>query len=98
MNVEEYLSQNKKAIAQQCEAIADSGSKAIITAKKNGETYVHKVTSVEEFTDTIPDDEFFKTMRDGIANAVKHRVIPIVVFEEQKAQIIDFPEYFKLKK
>ena len=98
MNVEEYLKQNQEAIAQQCEKITNSGSKAIITAKKNDQTYVHKVSTVEEFTDSIPDNQFFKSMRDGINNAVSHRVIPIVVFEGQQAKIISLPEYFELKK
>ena len=98
MNVEEYLSQNQEAIAQQCQTIIDRGSKAIITAKKSDETYIHQVSTVKEFTETIPDNKFFKAMRDGIKTAVSHRVIPIVVFEEQKAQIISLPEYFEFKK
>jgi hypothetical protein len=95
MNAEEYLSQNRKAIATQCQSIADSGSRAIITAKKDGETYVHQVSTVEEFSKTIPDDKFFKPMRDGINNAVLNKVIPIIIFEDQKARIISFPEYFE---
>lgn len=95
MNAEEYLSQNRAAIAKQCQSIADSGSKAIITAKKDGETYVHQVSTVEEFSKTIPDDKFFKPMRDGINNAVLNKVIPIVIFEDQKARIISLPEYFE---
>jgi hypothetical protein len=95
MNAEEYLSQNRKAIAKQCQSIADRGSRAIITAKKDGETYVHQVSTVEEFSKTIPDDKFFKPMRDGINNAVLNKVIPIVIFEEQKARIISLPEYFE---
>ncbi|VEP11751.1 hypothetical protein H1P_1180012 [Hyella patelloides LEGE 07179] len=94
MNAEEYLSQNKAEIAKQCQTIADSGSKAIITAKKSGETYVYKVSTVEEFSNTIPDDKFFKPMRDGINNAVLNKVIPIVIFEEQKVRIISLPEHF----
>ena len=97
MNAEEYLSQNKLAIAEQCQTIIDSGSKAIITAKQSGKTYVHKVSTVEEFSKTIPDDKFFKPMRDGINNAVLNKVIPIIIFEEQKARIISLPEYFKLE-
>ena len=95
MNAEEYLSQNQVAIAKECQTIIDSGFKAIITAKKSGETYVHKVSTVEEFSNTIPDDEFFKPMRDGINNAVLNKVIPIVIFEDQKARIISLPEHFE---
>lgn len=95
MKAEEYLSHNKEAIAQECQTIADSGSRAIITAKKDGETYIHKVSTVEEFGDTIPDNKFFKPMRDGINNAVLNKVIPIVIFEDQKARIISLPEYFE---
>ena len=98
MNVKEYLKQNQEAIAEECKTITDSGSKAIITAKKTDATYVHQVSTVEEFTDTIPDKKFFKAMRDGIKNAVSHKVIPIVVFEGQQAKIISLPEYFGLKK
>ena len=94
MNAEEYLSQNREEIAQECQTIIDSGSRAIITAKKDGETYIHKVSTVEEFGDTIPDNKFFKPMRDGINNAVLNKVIPIVIFEDQKARIISLPEYF----
>lgn len=85
MNAEEYLSQNRETIAKECQSIADSGSRAIITAKKDGETYIHKVSTVEEFGDTIPDNKFFKPMRDGINNAVLNKVIPIVIFEEKEA-------------
>lgn len=95
MNAEEYLSQNKVAIAKECQAIIDSGFFAIITAKKNNETYVHQVSTVEEFGNTIPDDKFFKPMRDGINNAVLNKVTPIVIFEDQKARIISLPEYFE---
>jgi hypothetical protein len=95
MKAEEYLSQNKEAIAQECQTITDSGSKAIITAKKDGETYIHKVSTVEEFGKTIPNNKFFKPMRDGINNAVLNKVIPIVIFEEKEARIISLPEYFE---
>ena len=98
MNVEEYLRQNQESITEQCETIASNGSKAIITAKKSDATYVHQVSTVEEFTNTIPDNKFFKAMRDGINNAVSHRVVPIVVFEGQEAKIISLPDYFGLKK
>ena len=94
MNAEEYLSQNRVEIAKQCQTIADSGSRAIITAKKDGETYIHKVSTVEEFGDTIPDNKFFKPMRDGINNAVLNKVIPVVIFEDREARIISLPEYF----
>lgn len=93
MNAEEYLSQNQVEISQQCQNIANSGSKAIISAKKSGETYVHQVTTVEEFGKTIPDNKFFKPMRDGINNAVLNKVIPIVIFEAQKARIISLPDF-----
>ena len=97
MNAEEYLNQNQLAIAKQCQTIADNGFKAIITARKNGETYVHQVSTVEEFGKTIPDSKFFKPMRDGINNAVLNKVIPIVIFEDQKVRIISLPEYFEPK-
>jgi hypothetical protein len=95
MNAEEYLSQNRETIAEQCKSIIDSGSRAIITAKKDGETYVHQVSTVEEFGKTIPDNKFFKPMRDGINNAVLNKVIPIVIFEDREARIISLPEYFE---
>ena len=95
MNAEKYLSQNKVEIAEQCKTIFDSGFKAIITAKKSGETYIHKVSTVEEFSNTIPDNKFFKPMRDGINNAVLNKVIPIVIFEDQKARIITLPKHFE---
>lgn len=94
MNAEEYLSQNKIEIGKQCQTIVDSGFFAIITVKKSGETYIHKVSTVEEFSSTIPDNKFFKPMRYGINNAVLNKVIPIVIFEEQKARIISLPQYF----
>ena len=97
MNAEEYLEQNRNAIAKECQTIADSGFFAIIAAKKSGETYVHQVSTVEEFSKTIPDNKFFKPMRDGINNAVLNKVIPIVIFEEQKARIISLPEHFEAK-
>lgn len=95
MKAEEYLSQNKELIREQCQAIADQGSNPIITVKENGENYIHKVSTVEEFTDTIPDNKFFKTMRNSITNAVLNKVIPVVIFEGQKAQIISLPDYFE---
>ncbi|MGF1589220.1 MAG: hypothetical protein ACFCU7_08260 [Pleurocapsa sp.] len=94
MKVEEYLRQNQELIREQYLTIAEQGSKAIITVKENGENYVHQVTTVEEFTETVPDNKFFKKMRDGIANAVLNKVIPVVIFEEQKARITSFPDYF----
>lgn len=98
MKVEEYLNQNEESIRKQCQTIASNGSKAIITVKENSESYVHKVSTVEEFTDQLPDNKFFKQMRDGITNAVLNKVIPIVIFEEQKARMITLPDYFKSEK
>ena len=95
MKAEEYLSLNQESITAQCKTIADSGSKAIITVKDNSGDYVHKVSTVEEFTDNLPDNKFFKQMRDGITNAVLNKVIPIVIFEGQKARIISLPDYFQ---
>lgn len=98
MNAEKYLYQNQESIREQCKTIASSGSKAIVTVKNNGESYIHKVSTVEKFIETIPDNKFFKKMRDGIANAVLNKVIPVVIFEEQKAQITSFPDYFEYEK
>ncbi|NJK56318.1 MAG: hypothetical protein HC939_10135 [Pleurocapsa sp. SU_5_0] len=92
MTVEEYLRQNQESITEQCFAIADNGSKAIITIKEDSGNYVHRVSTVEKFTDTLPDNKFFKKMRDGITNAVLNKVIPVVIFEGQKARIISFPD------
>jgi hypothetical protein len=92
MTVEEYLRQNQESITEQCFAIADNGSKAIITIKEDGGNYVHRVSTVEKFTDTLPDNKFFKKMRDGITNAVLNKVIPVVIFEGQKARIISLPD------
>ena len=97
MNVEEYLMQNKKVIKQECQNIVDSGSKAIITLKDNGEAYARKISAVEEFIQTIPDNKFFKTMRDGVNNAVLHKTIPVVVFKGQAAKIIPLPDGFEDK-
>ena len=97
MKAEEYLSQNQESIRQECFAITNKGSNAIITVKKNGESYVHKISTVEQFTEVIPDNEFFKKMRDGITNAVLNKVIPIIIFEEQKARIISISDYFEIK-
>lgn len=96
MKAEEYLSQNQKLIREQCLAITDNGSNAIITVKQNGKSYVHKISTVEQFTEAIPNNEFFKKMRDGITNAVLNKVIPIVIFEEQKARLISIPNYFEV--
>jgi hypothetical protein len=98
MNVEEYLSQNQELINQECDAITNSGFNAIITVKESGANYIHKVSSTEEFTKTIPENSFFKKMRAGITNAVLNKVTPIVIFEGQKAQIISLPDYFKPEK
>ena len=97
MKVEEYLKQNKESIIEQCQTIADNGSKAIVTVQKNGKKCVHQVSMVEEFTEAIPDNKFFKKMRDGITNAVTHKVIPVVIFEEQKAGITSLSDYFEEK-
>lgn len=94
MKVEEYLKQNQESIRQQCQTIAGSGSNAIVTVKENGKDCVHKVSTVEEFTEAIPDNKFFKKMRDGINNAVLHKVIPVVIFEGQKARITSLSDYF----
>ena len=98
MNVEEYLNQNKQSIQQQCESIANSGAKPIVTIKKSDRGYIQKISTIEEFTQRIPDNDFFKKMRDGINNAVSHKVIPIVVFEGQTANIISLPDYFESDK
>ena len=95
MKAEEYLSQNQELIREQYLDIASNGSNAIITVKESGESYVHKVSTVEKFTETIPDNKFFKKMRDGITNAVLNKVVPIVIFEEKQARIISLPDYFK---
>lgn len=92
MKVEQYLSQNQESLKEECLAVTADGSKAIITVKEDGENYVHRISTVEKFTETIPDNKFFKTMRDAIANAVLNKVIPIVIFEEKKARIISLPD------
>jgi hypothetical protein len=97
MKAEEYLSQNQELIREQYLAIKAGGSKAIITVKENGGNYVHQVSTVEKFTQTLPDNKFFKKMRAGITNAVINKVIPIVIFEEQKARIISLPDFFKFE-
>ena len=93
MKVEEYLRQNQKSIREQQIAIADSGSKAIVTVKENGEDYVHEVSTVEKFIEAMPDNKFFKKMRDGINNAVLNKVVPVVIFEGQKARITSLSDY-----
>lgn len=95
MKVEEYLKQNQESIREQYKTIIENGSKAIITVKENGEDYVYQVSTVEEFTEAMPDNQFFKKMRSGINNAVLNKVIPVVIFEGQKAQITSFPDYFQ---
>ena len=96
MKAEEYLSLNQEAIREECKVILENGSKTIITLKKNGDTYIHKVSTVDQFIAQLPENKFFKQMRDGVTNAVKHRVIPIVIFESQKVRLIsladDFPQ------
>ncbi|MEO1005402.1 MAG: hypothetical protein AAFW67_06015 [Cyanobacteria bacterium J06638_38] len=95
MTVEEYLSQNQELIRQECQAIEDSNLNAIITIKENGSSYIHQVSSVEKFIQTIPNNRFFKTMRDGVNNAVLNKVIPVVIFEQQRAKIISLPTDFQ---
>ena len=97
MNVEEYLTQNQESIEQECETIFQNGEKPIITVKESGDTYIFKVGTTEEFIKRIPDNKFFKKMRDGVTNAVSHKVIPIVVFKGQEAQIISLPDRFEMK-
>lgn len=98
MKIEEYLDRNKQSIKAQCQDIADQGSNAVITVKEDSGSYVHQVSTVEKFTEAMPDNKFFKKMRDGITNAVLNKVVPIVIFEGQKAQIVSLREYFELKK
>ena len=95
MKAEEYLSQNQESIREEYLAISSQGANAIITVKDNGGNYVHKISTVEKFTEAIPDNEFFKKMRDGITNAVLNKVVPIVIFEEKTARLISLPDYFK---
>lgn len=95
MTVEEYLTQHQASIQKQYQAIEEEGSKAIVTLKDDGKTYIHKISTVKKFGETIPDDKFFKKMRDGINNAVLNKEIPVVVFEGQKARITSLPDCFK---
>lgn len=97
MKAEEYLSFNQKVIRKECQTIIKNGSNAIITIKDNGNTYFHKVSMVEEFMAQLPDNKFFQQMRNGINNAIKHRVVPIVIFESQKARMISLPDDFPQK-
>ena len=97
MKAEEYLSQNQESIREKCLAITAKGSKAIVTLKENGGSYVHKISTVEQFTEAIPDNEFFKKMRQGITNAVLNKVVPIVIFEEREARMISIPDYLEVK-
>ena len=92
------MKENQELIKQECEAIANNGSRPIITVKENGDRYIHKIGTAEEFMERIPNDDFFKKMRDGITNAISHRVIPIVVFKGKEAQLISLPDYFESKK
>ncbi|MEO0011697.1 MAG: hypothetical protein RLZZ535_86 [Cyanobacteriota bacterium] len=94
MKVEEYLRQNKELIKEQYLTIEDNGSNAIITIKENGENYIHQVSTVDKFIETVPDNKFFKKMRDGITNAVLNKVIPVIIFEGQQARITSLPDYF----
>lgn len=97
MNAKTYLLQNKELIQQECQAIDDS-SKAIITLKKDGDDYLCKVSTVAEFTAAIPDNSFYKTMRDGIRTAVVNKIVPIIVFEDREAKLISLPDDFKYEK
>jgi hypothetical protein len=94
MIVEEYLRQNQELIRQQYLNITDNGSNPIITVKENGQNYIHQVSTVEQFTQTLPDNKFFKKMRHGLTNAVLNQVIPVVIFEGQTARITSLPDYF----
>ncbi|MEN9517693.1 MAG: hypothetical protein RLZZ381_281 [Cyanobacteriota bacterium] len=95
MKVEEYLRQHEELIKEQYLTIEDNGSKAIITIKKNAENYVHQVSTIEKFIETLPDNKFFKKMRDGITNAVLNKIIPVIIFEGQQARITSLPDYFQ---
>ena len=95
MKVEEYLRQNQEAIEKQSLIIIDEGSKAIVTVKENGVDYVHQVSKVEEFTEAMPDNKFFKKMRAGVNNAVLNKVIPVVIFEGKEARITSLSDYFE---
>ena len=97
MKAEEYLNQNQESIREECLTITNNGSKAIVTLKENGGSYVHKISTVEQFTEAIPDNEFFKKMRLGITNAVLNKVVPIVIFEEREARMISIPDYLEVK-
>lgn len=94
MKAEEYLSLNKATIRKECQTILNKGSKAIITIKENGDDCIHRVSTIEQFTAQLPEHKFFKQMRDGVTNAVKHRVIPIAIFESQKVRLISLPDDF----
>ena len=95
MKAEEYLSLNRNAIKEECQKIIRSGAKALITIKDNdGNKCIHRVSTVEEFTTRLPEDKFFKQMREGVSNAVKHRVVPIVIFESEKVRLISLADDF----
>ena len=97
MKVEEYLKQNEESIRVQCQTISGNGSKAIVTIKEDGESCIHQVSTVEKFTEAIPDNKFFKKMRSGITNAVTHKSIPVVIFEGQEARITSLCDYFQVE-
>lgn len=96
MEVAAYLKQNQESIEEQCQAITDEDSKAIVTVKENGDNYVHQVSTVEKFTETLPDNKFFKKMRDAITNAVLHKVVPVVIVENQEARVVSLADYFEV--
>lgn len=96
MEVAAYLRHNQKSIEEQCQAIMDGDSKAIVTVKEDGDSYVHQVSTVEEFTQTLPNNKFFKKMRDAITNAVLHKVVPVVIVENQEARVVSLADYFEV--
>lgn len=96
MEVAAYLRQNQESIEEWCQTIMGKGSKAIVTVKENGDSYVHQVSTVEEFTETLPDNEFFKKMRDAITNAVIHKVVPVVIVENKEARVVSLADCFEV--
>ena len=95
MNFTEYLKQNKALIRQECKAIENRNENPIITIKESEASYIHQVSTVEKFLEIVPNNKFFKKMREGVNNAVLNKVIPIVIFEKQQAKIISLPDDFQ---
>ena len=95
MEVAAYLKHNQESIEKQCQTITSEGAKAIVTVKENGDRYVHQVSTVEKFTETLPDNKFFKKMRDAITNAVLNKVIPVVIVENKEARVVSLADYFE---